>query len=394
MNRRIRTLLRNSAQPTNSDQVAVPYTDYACLRVVAQQKEVMVREQAAKAWWIRYVLRRDPERQKTLSLLAAELGDVQSYATHWIALEDAGRSDDRVSKKPSPGRLAALVANLPDAKKIDRDSAWELVDSFRTAKLDIAPREVLQVKLDVESTRAKESKTGKDVPGKDLTGRDPTGRDLTWGKYFDESELESLRTRGGSDLDNSDLARWRSQTIERLARLQWERSEDGRHRRLRSTFRTLLLLWLVPLFAILIGGTVWALRAGNDLASAGFAGALGAATSGAFLLRDELQRVREFRSFIPLVLVQPLIGATFGLVTYLALASGLVAIGNFNTPQPAMIPAEQPDRALSGFALFSFVAGLSEPFFFGLISRLSPGGPADASTNADAAGVTRTQGRE
>ena len=58
--------------------------------------------------------------------------------------------------------------------------------------------------------------------------------------------------------------------------------------------------------------------------------------------------------------IQPLIGATAGLVTLLVLESGAVKLG-------ASAAERTPWAAV---ALFTFVAGFPEPFFLGLVRRV------------------------
>lgn len=57
--------------------------------------------------------------------------------------------------------------------------------------------------------------------------------------------------------------------------------------------------------------------------------------------------------------VQPLIGATAGLVTLFVLETGAVELGAKQTASWAAL------------ALFTFVAGFSEPFFLGLVQRVA-----------------------
>jgi hypothetical protein len=89
------------------------------------------------------------------------------------------------------------------------------------------------------------------------------------------------------------------------------------------------------------------------------AGALGATLSGTFRVRDRLIELDDLRSFWPAMRVQPLIGATAGLVTLFVLETGAVELGAKQTASWAAL------------ALFTFVAGFSEPFFLGLVQRVA-----------------------
>jgi hypothetical protein len=65
-------------------------------------------------------------------------------------------------------------------------------------------------------------------------------------------------------------------------------------------------------------------------------------------------------------MIQPLVGATSGLVVLLVVESGIIEIGGGQSHQAP------------GRALLAFVAGFSEPFFLGLVNRVTHDKPSDA----------------
>ena len=76
-------------------------------------------------------------------------------------------------------------------------------------------------------------------------------------------------------------------------------------------------------------------------------------------MRDDLRDLDDLRSFWPAIGVQPLVGATTGLVVLLLMESGTLDIGSDDSGHWA------------GRALLAFVAGFSEPFFLGLVQRVA-----------------------
>ena len=78
-------------------------------------------------------------------------------------------------------------------------------------------------------------------------------------------------------------------------------------------------------------------------------------------LRKQLGEVRELddlRSFWPAMRVQPLVGATAGLIVLLVIETGTLDVGG-------------ESGSWAGRALVAFVAGFSEPFFLGLVQRVA-----------------------
>ncbi len=120
------------------------------------------------------------------------------------------------------------------------------------------------------------------------------------------------------------------------------------------------------LFALVVGvaATVAVLHSGGGGIArailAALAGALGGTVSGAYRLRDQIENLNEVRAFKPALWVQPLIGAAAGLVLLLVLESGL--LGN---------DAATWQRA----GLLAFAAGFSEPFFLGVVNRVTTAEP-------------------
>jgi hypothetical protein len=117
-----------------------------------------------------------------------------------------------------------------------------------------------------------------------------------------------------------------------------------------------LLVFLAG-FAAAIGvagsGNIW-----SEVSLAVFAGAIGASLSATIKIRDRVRRTLELRALAPLVVIQPVIGATAGLFVLLILESGLLEVNSSGTNWAT-------------WGALSFLAGFSEPFFLNVVGRLA-----------------------
>jgi hypothetical protein len=150
-----------------------------------------------------------------------------------------------------------------------------------------------------------------------------------------------------------------------LRKLYELRAEAGLERRARAAQKCRYLTALIPFLLVLLvamSTTIYEVGQGGiwkEVCLAASAGALGATLSGIFRVRDRLTELDDLRSFWPAMRIQPLIGATAGVFTLIILESGAVKLGN----------AEGSSWAAT--ALFTFMAGFSEPFFLGLVQRIA-----------------------
>ena len=94
---------------------------------------------------------------------------------------------------------------------------------------------------------------------------------------------------------------------------------------------------------------------------------VGSMLAGFIKLRDKLFELDDLRAFVVTNGVQPLVGATSGLVVLLIVESGIIEVGGGNA-------AQSPGRTLLAFA-----AGFSEPFFLGLVQDVTHDKSSDAS---------------
>ena len=225
------------------------------------------------------------------------------------------------------------------------DSAWELCGEVKAMIPFLANGEYVAAQLDYEAQRAKDN-----------------SRWHGWNQHFEEDELALMRSNYRKRQPNETLHR---QAAEKLSFLYSQRTEAGRDRRARAGQKCRYLNALAPALLALQAALVIAIGyvAANDVwkavAVAGTAGALGATLSGTMRIRDDLRDLDVLRSFWPAMRVQPLVGATAGLVVLLLMESGALDIGRDDSGHWA------------GRALLAFAAGFSEPFFLGLVQRVA-----------------------
>jgi hypothetical protein len=91
------------------------------------------------------------------------------------------------------------------------------------------------------------------------------------------------------------------------------------------------------------------------------AGAVGGVLGLMFRFRDANGRIRELLSDRDVRWVQPSMGGAMALAVVLIVKSGLITIGGLTTQGAGLVP----------LAALGFVAGFSEPVFFGVIDRLA-----------------------
>jgi hypothetical protein len=225
------------------------------------------------------------------------------------------------------------------------DSAWELYGELKAMLPLLANADYVAAQLDYEAQRAKDN-----------------SRWHGWNQHFGKDDLAEMRGNYRKRQPNETLHK---QAAEKLSFLYAKRTEAGRDRRARAGQKCRYLNALAPALLALQAALVLAIAylAASDVwkavAIAGTAGALGATLSGTMRIRDDLRDLDDLRSFWPAMRVQPLVGATAGLVVLLLMESGALDIGRDDSGHWA------------GRALLAFVAGFSEPFFLGLVQRVA-----------------------
>src|SRR5262249_44924017 len=155
---------------------------------------------------------------------------------------------------------------------------------------------------------------------------------------------------------------------ESLSFLYKVRADHLRHERLMAKLRAAHLPYLIlsiVIVLVLLAVAIWSNGKPLDASPrdgwaqvllVGAAGALGSLLAATFKLRDAVQ-LSDLRSIVAINVIQPLIGASLGLVAWLILTSGLVTIGRMD------------NQAWPTQAVVAFAAGLSEPLVLNIIGK-------------------------
>lgn len=200
-----------------------------------------------------------------------------------------------------------------------------------------------------------------------------SGSELVWSEQYPRSELELLcsafatGSEHGSQIDDVLRSRARS----RLRNLQKMRLACRRERNMDITVRSrmmlvtnVVMLGLLLLMTLLFQNVAWG--SANEVisvVSAMTAGAVGATLSCCHKLREEALSRDAFRRYVyKEISGQAAAGQVAGLFVFVVVNSGLVSIagltaGGINWYQAATL---------------GFLSGFSEPFFVGLVRRISP----------------------
>jgi hypothetical protein len=275
--------------------------------------------------------------------LAKALAHVQSYVAEARNLLDLDDEQAPLRTAEARQRLRDLLTR--DVHRLSIDSAWELANQLKRELLVLGDGAYVWAQLEYEAQREKK--------------REKWHR---WSDHFAAKKLQRLiDARANGSVDPTTHL----EAVRSLRKLYELRAEAGLERRARAAQKCRYLTALIPILLLLLAAlSATIAEVGRDglwkeIALAASAGALGATLSGIFRVRDRLTELDDLRSFWPAMRIQPLIGATAGLVTLLIMESGAVKLGHRDT------------HLWAARALFIFVAGFSEPFFLGLVQRIA-----------------------
>ena len=299
-----------------------------------------------RGWWT------NAEHAKALGFVQQAVTDAR-YFLGVVAREAPTQLD--AFQKELRGMLAPRCTTI--------DSAWDLYNGLRQQIVRMADAHYLLMLLEHEQIRG-------------TTG----GKWHRWEDHFPEKSLDALIRRFRRNPDEA----VRTEAANRLAYLYKQRGEAGRERRARAAEKCRFMTMLAPLLLLLIvavtvsadlvnqGGAIW-----REIVLAASAGALGSVLAGTLKLRDRLVELDDLRAFGATLRVQPLVGATMGIVVLVVLQGDLIRLGGDNV------------SVWPGRAVLAFLAGFSEPFFLKVVDRLAvipdkTGGPSQAPPEAAA----------
>jgi hypothetical protein len=283
--------------------------------------------------------RRNPELAKALAFVHRYFAEARNL----LELDD-DQAPLRTAKVTE--RFRQLLSR--ELEKLSIDEAWELANDLKRELLLIADGSYVWAQLAYEVERDKKP-----------------NKWHRWSEHFPAQKLRGLiEAQKERCRDRKVDASVHLEAVRSLTKLYDLRAEEGLERRARAAQKCRYLTALIPILLVPLATLSASMHeAGADtwrhIALAASAGALGATLSGTFRVRDQLVELDDLRSFWPAMRIQPLIGATAGLVTLFVLEAGALNV--------------EVDAAASwgAVALFTFAAGFSEPFFLGLVERVA-----------------------
>ena len=267
---------------------------------------------------------------------------------------------DRDPKSSANRKVSDLLDQEDWCKSVDLSSMHDHADQLEELLPYIAGESYLRTELAYELTR--------------------TDEPIRLIKLLPEAQLCELRRLSSSTpsctsaggVDGGDSGEGKRRMADSLSLLARERNGQIRHDRLMTDLRQtyllffgVLILGLLLTISLAIGFGTHANPASADtwaqLLLVLSSGALGSVLASASRLKDQLD-LQSFRGAVRLTYIQPLVGATFGLISWLILTSGVVKIASASTGWATQ-------------AAIAFASGFSEPFALGILRRLTPGNP-------------------
>jgi hypothetical protein len=313
--------------------------------IVAHEKAIrtMLEKPRAPGWLGHVGLRKRPELKhpelmKALTRLAARLVELQRA----IELSD--------SEEPWPLESAMNLVNRATGE-LGLDAAWELAEELKIELLWFQPNEHLWAQLE-------ESQLTRPVAGD------------RWNPGYLAEDMETLRAQYQEQARKGlrPPRMWRSMAVEVLASRYQAQIESFRHARALARLRARYFLLLLGVLALVLFLAVRAILGASAAPSPRqslfvtlAAGALGAVLSGVYKLRDRMKSIRDLHSSWATFLIEPLVGATAGLLLFAVLGSGYVTFANLSPG----------DLGPVHYAVLGFVAGYAEPFLLGIVERIS-----------------------
>ncbi len=258
-------------------------------------------------------------------------------------------------------RVRDLFMGSPSG--MDVLTAWVVADDLKFEVLDRADDAYLGVLLAREA--------GRQDPL-------PEMQVARWTDCFAEDELAALMRAFQAGTPTEEQRRRARACLRSLYLRSAELGNLGRARqetRARYLVRwTQVLLPLVVSLGLALYGASVSRSSFWRLMVVGFAGAFGSTLSGVLQVRG-LTRITALRSVRAGLFTQPLVGAAASLFIFALLASHLLVLPGTNSSTPPDWPA---------LATYGFLAGFSEPFFFGAVRRItSSSEPAGATRGAE-----------
>jgi hypothetical protein len=300
-----------------------------------------------------------PELRKVLVSLPEALDELRRLLGRRAVLDQA-----------TTDRLTTLLDVEP--ARLDLDGAWQLLEGIQAMYLGLGADDPAYVRSLLEVEQGLEAR-----PDDDWEEPWPYygwGR-VRWRQVFPKVPIDDLLARvdqaaneTGPTKDPAGSAAAAAElltSVERLQRLFRARVENGRKRRTRLALRSRFFLYSLLVLAPLVVGLAVGTHQVGDLSwstvvSIAIAGAVGGTVSGTLKLRGMI-RITQFRLLGAGLLVQPFISAAGALFVAFVLVGGVVSLAG----------VDGADTEWAVLAAYGFVAGFSEPFWLGVVSKIA-----------------------
>lgn len=303
---------------------------------------------------LRWLVPDHPIKTKNLEKIA---GHLQNVLVRLVRRNPDGSS--QAARDTISASLSPLLDQVEEPKKMAFDSAWEVADLLELELLQLADDTELYMLLIEEQTAA---------------------------PRYAQAHLEALiagyaEANGQFKDDKS-----RSAARRALEHLQQARISEYRRDRAKAKLRGIYLTTMAGFLGIFAAGMCYfyltASRGGETslLLLVVFSGAAGSVLSRAVKLGKQPLHanpdaesnepplgIRALLSGWKVFFAQPVIGATAALILFLTLQAGLFQFGKNQTLGPA------------GMGLLGFLAGFSEPFFLGVLDKVTGQGQGSRS---------------
>jgi hypothetical protein len=371
-------LQKPAASLVNKDEPDAE-TIEALQKIEKDMLRILSKRSRLRKLWMKIWKRSHPELMKVYGIIHNHLVEIQRLLI--LRQESPPANFKAIEQQLQP----LLNQEYEELRAINIHAAWEYAGALERFLLLLGDDEYLLTRLIAEERREKKAALG------------------SWSEYLDREKLAELLKEFKSQPVEP---KTRSRVVESLSYIYAERIRYTRHQRAREElkadylngltfFLTLLLLLLLQCVYLAaktnagaglitsVGNLFWSLLTFNFVINlqsqeirnalvAGITGALGSTLSGFYKLRDEEGGITALRSFRSAMWAQPFVGAVVGVLLWLLLLSGMIAIG-------VSSPGQGGDILWTKLSVFCFLAGFSEPFFLGLVQRVA--GAADKATS-------------
>ena len=257
-----------------------------------------------------------------------------------------------------------LLDSLRKLDDLEIEAAFDIEAALRASLPELAGDDYTYMCLQQEQQRLARGRVGSD--------------DHIWTDHFPKEELDKLLANFDSTNREFRTPQTREAAIGRVVELYKQSHHELRRNRARAAQAGQYLWTLCGVLGVLLVAVLAPLGVAEafnrpilaeahwvELGALGvamLAGAVGGILGLMFRFRDANGRIRDLLSDHDVRWIQPAMGAAMALAVVLIVRSGFITIGGLPNQGTGLVVA---------LAALGFVAGFSEPVFFGVVGRLA-----------------------